>query len=403
MYHLTYQYKLKLTSSQQQKYESWLETSRRVWNYALAERKDWFKSRSCQINTCSLKSEYIISADTPRPTYASQCKSLTQARKVNADLKAAHSQMLQQVLRRLEKAFVSMWETKHGFPRFKKQGRMRSLVFPQLGKNPVDGNKIKLPGIGQVKMRLSRQIPDNFTIKQAQVVKKASGWYVMLTLQLDVEVPSPQPHGEALGIDLGLTSFIATSSGELVTRPRFYVDLQRKLKLLQKRVSRKVKGSNHWKQAVAKVSKLYEKIANTRRDFHFKLAHRLCDQAGMIFAEDLDCKALAKSMLAKHCLDAGWGQFLNILEWVAQKRDVFFAKVDKNGTSQFCPACGTHTGKKDLSVRVHECGCGYLTNRDVAAAQIIMQRGLAAVGHTVKMLSEGKVVGLPMMKESHSF
>ncbi|MGF1489677.1 MAG: RNA-guided endonuclease InsQ/TnpB family protein [Prochloraceae cyanobacterium] len=225
MYHLTYQYKLKLTSSQQQKYESWLETSRRVWNYALAERKDWFKSRSCQINACSLKSEYIISADTPRPTYASQCKSLTQARKVNADLKAAHSQMLQQVLRRLEKAFVSMWETQHGFPRFKKQGRMPSLVFPQLGKNPVDVNKIKLPGIGQVKMRLSRPIPDNFTIKQAQVVKKASGWYVMLTLQLDVKVPSPQPHGEALGIDLGLTSFIATSSGKLVTRPRFYVDL----------------------------------------------------------------------------------------------------------------------------------------------------------------------------------
>ncbi|MGF1489678.1 MAG: transposase [Prochloraceae cyanobacterium] len=80
-------------------------------------------------------------------------------------------------------------------------------------------------------------------------------------------------------------------------------------------MSRKVKGSNNWKQAVARVSKLHEKIANTRRDFHFKLAHRLCDQAGMIFAEDLGCKALAKSMLAKHCLDAGWGQFLNILEW----------------------------------------------------------------------------------------
>ena len=93
-----------------------------------------------------------------------------------------------------------------------------------------------------------------------------------------------------------------------------------------------------------------------------------------------------------------------ILEWVCSKRDVFFAKVDANFTSQTCPSCQTHTGKKDLSERVHSCPhCGYQTDRDVAAAQVVMQRGLVAVGHTVLMLSEGKVVGLPMKKESPSF
>lgn len=88
--------------------------------------------------------------------------------------------------------------------------------------------------------------------------------------------------------------------------------------------------------------------------------------------------------------DAGWGQVLNILKWVAQKRDVYFALVDPNGTSQTCPQCQTVTGKKELSERIHECPhCGYRTDRDVAAAQVVMQRGTLAVGHTVEKACGG--------------
>ena len=231
MINLTYQYKLAPTQQQQQTYDEWLETSRRVWNFALAERKDWYKSRACAIDRCSLRGEYVMSPDAPRPNFSSQCQALTQARKVYPELGTANAQMLQQVLRRLEKAFVSMWERGHGFPRFKKPGRLRSLLFPQLGKDPVRGNRVKLPGVGWVKMRLSRPIPEGFVVKQAQVVKRASGWYVMLTLQCDLEVPDILPHGKALGIDVGLSSYLATSAGELVPRPRFFGDLQRKLKL----------------------------------------------------------------------------------------------------------------------------------------------------------------------------
>jgi putative transposase len=102
------------------------------------------------------------------------------------------------------------------------------------------------------------------------------------------------------------------------------------------------------------------------------------------------------AFFGKHTLDAGFGQFLSILEYVCLKRGVAFLKVDPNGTSQICPNCQTHTGKKPLSLRVHSCPeCGYETDRDVAAAQVVAQRGLAAVGHTVKMLSEGKVNRLP--------
>ena len=95
---------------------------------------------------------------------------------------------------------------------------MRSMLFPQLADNPVIGNRVKLPGIGWAKMRLSRPIPDGFIVKQAAVVKRASSWYVMLTLQADVQVPNIMPHGDSLGIDLGLISFLATSNGELFAR-----------------------------------------------------------------------------------------------------------------------------------------------------------------------------------------
>ncbi|MDC0835313.1 transposase, partial [Geitlerinema sp. CS-897] len=294
MINLTYQYKLAPTQQQQQTYDEWLETSRRVWNYALAERKDWYKSRACPIDRCSLRGEYVMSPDAPRPSFSSQCKALTQARKVYPELGTANAQMLQQVLRRLEKAFVSMWERGHGFPRFKKPGRFRSLLFPQLGKDPVRGNRVKLPGVGWVKMRLSRAIPEGFVVKQAQVVKRASGWYVMLTLQCDLEVPDILPHGEALGIDVGLSNYLATSTGELVPRPRFFVDLQSKLRSLQQRASQKVKGSNNWRKAHHKVAKLHEYIRNCRQDFFYKLAHRLCDDVGMVFAEKINFKAWAR-------------------------------------------------------------------------------------------------------------
>ncbi|PSP01633.1 MAG: transposase, partial [Cyanobacteria bacterium SW_12_48_29] len=283
-----------------------------------------------------------------------------------------------------------MWERGFGFPRFKKAGQFRSLTFPQLANNPVQGNRIKIPKIGLVKVRWSRPIPDGFVINQAQVVRKASGWYVMLTLQCDVDVPLPTAKGNAMGLDVGVQSLVATSDKELIPAPKFFVNLPRKLRLLQKRASRKQRGSSNWKKAQHRVAKLHEHIANCRQDFFYKLAHRLCDRAGMIFVEDLNFIAWAKGLFSKHMLDASFGEFFRILEWVCWKRDVLFLKVDASHTSQICPEGGTHTGKKELSQRVHYCPeCHHQNDRDVAAAQIVAQAGLAAVGHTVKMLSEG--------------
>ncbi|MCJ8278506.1 MAG: transposase [Rivularia sp. ALOHA_DT_140] len=397
MFNLTYEFKLKPNKNQINIFQNWLEINRRVYNDALRERKDWYESRKCQINSCSLHKCYIIRADSPRPTYASQCKCLTAAKKEYSELKAVQSQVLQQTLKRVETAFTNMWERNYGFPRFKKQGRMRSFVFPQMEGDRLKPNMVNLPRIGWVKFRSCRDIPAGGKVKQARIVKRVSGWYVMLTIQWDVNPPQPMLHGEAIGVDVGLISMVATSSGLLVKRPKFFANAELKLKLLQQRVSRKIKGSNNWLKAQKKVAKLHEYVSNCRKDWHRKLSHQLCDNVGMIFVEDLNLIGLSRGMLGKHCLDAGFGQFFNILEQTCFKRGVYFQKVDARKTSQICPNCQHETGKKTLVERIHKCdNCGYETDRDTAAAQVVLIRGLAAaVGHTVKMISERKHIGDP--------
>ncbi|MGK7927719.1 MAG: RNA-guided endonuclease InsQ/TnpB family protein [Spirulina sp.] len=376
---LTYEYKLILTTKQIEVIEHTLTVCRSFWNYALRERKDWLNSRKSPVNACSLEKEYIIPADAPFPNYNHQAKQLTEAKKTNPILKSVNAQVLQQILRRLERAFTDMKSKGLGFPRFKNHYRMRSYVYPQMLKDCSQGNQIKLPQLGWVKFRKSRDIPEAFKVKQARIVRKASGYFVALSMQLDVNVPQPFPHGHPRGLDLGFDKFVATSDGEEVKRPRFLNTLQSKLKLLQRRLKKKRKGSKNRQKLNQKISRLHQRISDARKDWHFKLAHHLCDGAGMIFVEDINFISWQRGMLSKHSADAGFGQFVTILQWVCWKRDVYFAKVNKDGTSQECPECGTDTGKKTLDVRVHVCPeCGYRTSRDVAAAQVIRNRGVSA-------------------------
>ncbi|MEW6496574.1 MAG: transposase [Cyanobacteriota bacterium] len=382
MLSLTYEYKAIPTPEQVQMMEHTLTVCRKVWNFALRERKDWLNSRKCQINACSISGEYIIPADAPYPNYYEQANALTKAKLEFPELKTVNAQVLQQVLRKLETSFVDMRRKGAGFPRFKNRYRMRSYVYPQMGKAQfLRGNQIKLPQLGWLEYVKSREIPDGFVVKQARIIHKASGYFVMMTLECDVSVPDVIPHGHPVGIDLGLDKFVATSEGDVVDRPRFLNSLQRQLQLLQRRLKNKQKGSNNRHKLNRKIARWHQRISDTRKDWHFKLAHKLCDRAGMIFVEDIDFRVWAKGMFSKHTLDAGFGQFTDILQWVCWKRGVYFAKVDKDYTSQVCPQCDAHTGKKDLSERVHACPeCGYTVHRDVAAAQIVRNRGVSGVG-----------------------
>ena len=288
---LTYEYKLEPTDEQVEYIENTLSVCRRVWNFALGLRKDWCKSRKSPINACSIEREYIMSVDEPFPNYHAAAKQLTEAKKNNDWLKSANAQVLQQTLRTLDRAWDDMKSKGFGFPRFKNKYRMRSFVFPQLNKDPISVDSIKLPGLKEVKWRMSRPIPDGFIPKQARIVRKASGYFVMLSLQLNVDVPNPHdavasksrlatlwahtpcPHGHPRGLDLGFDKFVATSDGLEIKRPKFLKNLQYKLKLLQRRLRNKQKGSNNRHKFNQKIARLHQRISDTRKDWHFKLSH----------------------------------------------------------------------------------------------------------------------------------
>ena len=397
MLNITWEFKLEPTAEQIVDIDHTLSVCRSVWNFALRERKDWLDSRNSPINACSLWGEYILPADERFPGYHVQAKRLTQAKKQFPQLKTVNAQMLQQVLRKLDIAWEAWRLKRAGLPRFKKFNRMRSFMFPQMLKNCVSADGIKLPQLGWVRVRWSRQIPALFTVKQARVVRKASGYFVMLSLEADVDIPDVPFHGHPVGIDVGLEYFLSTSDGEQVRRPRFFNKLHRKLKLLQRRLKNKRKGSNNWLKLQKKIGAVHQRIADTRKDWHYKLAHHLCDGAGAVFVEDLDFRIMAKGMLGKHTLDAGLGQFTNqVLPWVCWKRDVYYGKVDPRGTSQECPDCGAEV-RKDLNTRISHChSCGSVKPRDVAAAQVICTRGQRGIETACGV----EVTGMPVTVSS---
>jgi putative transposase len=398
----TYQYKIKPTKQQIRQFEQYLDICRSVYNFAHAERKTWLESRKSKIDCCSIISEYIISADVPFPDYNIQAKALTEAKKKLSHLKLVNAQCLQQVLKRLDKAWGDFFKIpERGFPRFRSRNRFRSFVFPQLLKNCLDNNRVKLPSIGWIRIKQSRPYPVGMMPKQFQIVRRATGYYLMIVFQSSESVPDPIPGKISIGLDAGIESFIATPS-ELIKSPKFLRSKLRTLKLLQRRLKKKTKGSNNWLKLQRKIAKFHEKVANARRDWLFKLAHYICDQADNIFVEDINFKSWSKGLFCKQSLDSGIGGFINqILPFVCWKRGKFYLKVDKNFSSQECSNCGAFTGKKQLNERIHDCQfCNHTESRDTNSAKILMQRGLVAIGHIVQEKAcGGGLAGFKQLKK----
>jgi putative transposase len=382
---LTHRYRIYPDATQEQTFIEWMDICRGAYNYALREIKDWCDSRKCLIDRCSLEKEYILPADLKFPGEIAQLNNLPRAKKEFPRLKEVPSQVLQQAVKQLHVGWKFFQERGFGFPRFKKYGQFKSLLFPQFKENPVSNLHLDLPKIGAIPIKVHRPIPSGFAVKQVRILRKADIWYASISLQCNVSVPDPMPLGRPIGVDIGLEKFLATSDGTLVKPPKFFKALQSKLKLLQRRLTRKQKRSNNYEKARIKVARLHHQIDNTRKDFHYKQAHALGDAGDMVFMEDLDYRISAKGMFGKHMLDAAFGQFRSIVKYVCWKRGKFFGEVDARGTSQECPECGGEV-RKDLSVRVHHCPhCNYTTDRDVAAGQNIRNRGIkliSTLGHS---------------------
>ncbi|AOY78666.1 transposase [Moorena producens JHB] len=380
-----YQYRLRLTKPQAAEIERWLEMLRHQYNYLLADRFSWYEQNRCSINACPLICHLRDLRD--NPDYFSQKRTLPQLKQDRPWYSDIHAHVLQDCVKRVDLAFKRYLKgdslgKKSGRPRFKGKGRYRSLTFPSLGKDPVKGNQLKLPKFGWVKMIYHRPIPEGFKIKTATITKKADGIYVTLSIQDDT-VPEVIPIDRVsnpVGIDMGLKSFLIKSDGTDVEIPQYYRKAQKRLKKNQKAVSRSKKGSNNRKKAVVKLGKAHKKVADTRKDFHFKIAKDLLDNHDLVAHEKLNIKGLAKTRMAKSVLDAGWGQFLSILSVKAENAGLMTVAVNPSNTSQNCSNCGKKVPKK-LKDRVHSCPhCKYTADRDVNAAKNILN---LAVGRPV--------------------
>ncbi|MBK4728621.1 transposase [Oxynema sp. CENA135] len=383
---INYTYRIYPNTTQQTELLEWIETCRGVYNYALRELKDWMASRKCPADRCSLEKEYTIPADELFPSYHRQQNNLPKAKKQFPHLGKVHSQVLQTTIRRVYDTWEAFQKRGYGFPRFNKLGQFKSFVFPQLKNNPISGHTIKLPTIGKVPINLHRSIPNGFALKSVRVGSKVRGtqWYAVVTITSDVSVPEIEPRSPCIGIDLGLERFLMASDSSVEESPQCFESMQSKLKLLQHRAARKQKGSKNWEKAQLAIARVYHRIANRRQDFHLKTAHKLCDRAQTIFAEDLNVKGLRRGMLREDCVDAAFGQFLSLTEGVCWKRGVYFAKVDPNGTRPNCFAMVS----KGLNVREHHCpDCRDRTHRDTppaslrerVAAEMVLHRGLEPV------------------------
>ncbi len=383
-----YQYKLRCNKEQTAVVEMWLELLRLQYNYRLGERFSWWEENRCPINACPLVMPIPQLRD--NPDYYSQKKDLVNTKDKFREYKLIHSQVLQDCIKRVKLAFDRWLKTdknrqRCGKPRFKGRGRYRSFTYPQIKQDCIEGNKINLPKIGKVKLIQHRPLPDGFQIKTVTITRKADGYYVTLSLE-DKSVPTFNSDVEptlknTLGIDMGLKDFLVTSDGESVPIPQYYRKSQKRLKTLQKRLSRKKKGSNGWLKAVKAVAKQHKKVADKRKDFHFQTANKLLSKKADIIAhEKLNIKGLTKTKLSKSINDAGWGQFLSILTLKAENAGKKTIAVNPQNTSQDCSNCGEKV-PKELSQRTHSCPhCCIIIDRDLNAAVNIKNR---AAGHSV--------------------
>jgi putative transposase len=211
------------------------------------------------------------------------------------------------------------------------------------------------------------------------VVKDAEGrYFASFVVQTDPNEVLAETAGE-VGIDLGLTHFAILSDGTKVASPKFLRRAERKLKKAQQVLSRKEKGSNNRKKAVARVARLHVRVADARRDHHHKLSTAIIRENQAVYVEDLSVKGLARTRLAKSVHDAGWAAFVGMLEYKAARYGRIFTKVDRwLPTSQTCSVCFVIDGPKPLNVREWTCGaCQTTHDRDVNAARIVLAAGRA--------------------------
>ncbi|MFD4294667.1 RNA-guided endonuclease InsQ/TnpB family protein [Rhodococcus sp. NPDC058532] len=378
---LRYRYRLNPTSGQQAALARAFGCARVVFNDAIAAR------------------EHVRRTGLSYPKDAELSKALTAVKKTPERewLTEVSSVVLQQALADAFAAYRNFFAslsgkrkgTNLGAPRFRsRRDNWQSIRFTRNARFTVTtGGKLRLPKIGDVPVRWSRDLPAEPS--SVTIVKDGAGrYFASFVVEMDAE-PLPSIESE-VGIDLGLTTFAVLSNGKTITSPKFFRRAERRLKKAQQSLSRKDKGSKNRAKARLRVAKAHVKMADARRDFMHKQSTALIRENQAVYVEDLCVKGLARTRLAKSVHDAAWGMFLRMVEDKAARYGRTVVKVDRwFPSSQTCSVCGRVDGPKPLSIRSWSCPCGTVHDRDLNAARNILAAGRAerrnACGETVSL------------------
>lgn len=297
-------------------------------------------------------------------------------------LAETHSQVLQSVSLNLSRAFVNFFERRAKYPNFKPKHGKQTIQYPQ-GVKIVEGRKLFLPKIGHVKAVAHREITG--TIKTVTISKTPTGkYFASILTETGLNAPAISFDGKILGIDVGLTHLAVTSDGSKFGNPKHVAKAQKNLKRKQKKLSRKMNGSNTRNKARILVAKTHERVANSRKDYLHKLSRRLVDENQVIAVEDLHVKGMMKNhCLAKSISDAGWGMLTTMLKYKTEQVGKGYIEVNRFfPSSKACSCCGHVVKSLPLNIRNWKCiECGAEHDRDINAAKNIAleaQRMIAA-------------------------
>lgn len=363
----TYHYRLWLTKGQQRLLDEQLELCRWVYNKTLATRKTAWEEHQQHLG--------LYDTNALLPPW----------KQARPDLKRVHSQVLQHVQVRVDLAFKAFFRRRKageepGYPRFKGQGRYASLTYPQYGNGVrVEGNTLTLSKIGTTQFEQHRPIEG--AIKTVTLRRTSTGkWFVSFSVERKPLPPDSVPDA-AVGVDVGLTTFAALSTGEAIPNPRFFRRDGKDLARAQRKLSKAEKGLPERAKRRKVVARIHERIAHWRKDCAHQVSRRLVNRFGIIVFEELNITRMIKNhCLAKSIADAAWNQLATYTRYKAEEAGCTYIEIDPRGTSQRCSRCMTVV-KKDLSVRVHQCPvCGLEIDRDLNAAINILAVGLHSLG-----------------------
>ncbi len=341
---------------------------------------------ACQLYNAALEQRrYAWRGRRHSVTLYEQFRELTAVRAAKMGPASMSCSAMRDPLRRLDRAYSAFFRrvkagVKPGYPRFRSVRRYDSLTWDSAW--GISDGRLALQGIGQIKVKWHRPLPRSAVVRTVTVRRVAERWYACFSLRVSRSPRVPVPQRPAVGLDLGIQHFATLSSGEQISGPRAYRTAMRQLRLAQRRVSRRQKGSHRRQRARLLLARQHERIRNLRHDHAHKLSRRLVAEFGLIAVEDLNVGGLARGPLAKDVTDQGWAAFITMLEYKAADAGTRLIRVPPGGTSQTCSDCGVVVAKV-LSERMHRCPqCGLVLDRDTNAARNILRLGLSRQAST---------------------